>query len=150
MRPIGLSGGQPEGADIRFGGHLNRTRVDKIIVSPDSEIVVLIYNVDISLRRAEFYRLPASQIDAPLRAIQPYKQKTITGKVESYSDYWVTNQGELFVPRDHGWAAHDNARDVWPVPAALSQVLSPRISTILVMSGGMRIYIMWKLCFMTL
>ena len=111
-----IIGRQPESDNIQFLGNYSQSGVNNIVVSPDGDIVVLLYSVDILALKAEFYRLPGSRTKPALMKIRPHKQTMIVDTVTPYCDYWVTNQGELFIPRGQGWAAPDNKRHAWPIP----------------------------------
>ncbi|TKI04693.1 hypothetical protein [Martelella alba] len=81
---------------------------DRIVVSPDGRIIVLIYRPAPSQQRALFYRLPSMGLSVGQGNISAYDDQLISYDRHFENAWWVTNAGQLLAPPKDNWP--DGAR----------------------------------------
>ncbi|WP_413727315.1 hypothetical protein [Sodalis sp. RH19] len=106
----------PDGVKRRLLRNDSRQPVDDIIVSPDGATVVVLHFSAPITQRALFYAMPAMGARTGEADIAYSREVVVTGSVAHGRAWWVTDRGELFVPRQHYWSLQDDPQPRWRAP----------------------------------
>ncbi|NDL63767.1 hypothetical protein [Acerihabitans arboris] len=107
----------PDGVKTRLYRNNSRQAVADIVVSPDGGTLVLVYAHTLQEERVAFYHLPSMGTRAVRSEIAPYKDTMLEGSSVPGRAWWVTDMGDLFVPRENQWSLLAGLTSRWAAPA---------------------------------
>ncbi|WP_213992587.1 hypothetical protein [Sodalis sp. dw_96] len=106
----------PDGVKTRLFRTKSHHPVDDIIISPDGGTVVLIVERTPKLQRALFYHMPDMGSPAAGVELEFYQEAILTSPYFPGRAWWVTNQGDLYVPWEKHWSFLDEDHPRWVTP----------------------------------
>lgn len=106
----------PDGVKTRLFHPNSHLTIEDIVVSPDGGTVILIVERKNALQRALYYHLPSMGSPEVRAEIDYYHEAIFLTPFLTGCAWWVTNQGELYIPWEDQWSYLEEDHPRWLAP----------------------------------